>query len=67
MSGKVDGSRSVIPIPVKVTSRDEVASIELMWLKDTIYSTKDLNSLEKKRKGNTDGKGSSQPWKYIRK
>jgi hypothetical protein len=26
------------------------------------------NSLKKKRKGNTDDeKGSSQPWKYIRK
>jgi hypothetical protein len=26
----------------------------------------ELNSLKKKRKGNTDDEGSPQPWKYIR-
>jgi hypothetical protein len=85
MSGIVVGSRSVIPIPEKVTSRTEVASIGSMWLKDTrcsmeLVSAKEsenlerytepigLNSLKKKRKGNTDNEvGSSRLWKYIRK
>jgi hypothetical protein len=65
MSGIADGSRSVVPIPGKVTSRGEVASNELMWLDETI-SSKESNSLKKKRKGNTDEEDSSQPWKYIK-
>jgi hypothetical protein len=84
MGGTVDGSLSVIPIPVQVTSRTEVASIGSMWLKDTRCSielastersenlnryteTIELNSLKKKRKGNTESDNSLPPWKYIRK
>jgi hypothetical protein len=84
MSGIVDGSRSVVPIPVKVTSQKEVASNESMWLVNTECSRelvsakesatnpegymepRELNSLKKKRNGNTDDESSSQPWKYIR-